>query len=100
MKRMDFRASTEKVGPIKVLAPPTVVDVESLKKMNEANPTLLIIGENETVTNPEGAVKTAKAAGIQVKLWKDAGHFMYAEHPQDPVHALDSFLQGDSASSS
>lgn len=48
-------------------------------------PTMLVIGEEEKVTDPVLAVETAKRNGIEVQLFTKAGHLLLMEHPRKPL---------------
>ena len=89
----ELRQATDKAGPAQVGVRPVAYSVESLREMNENTPTLLIIGEEETVINGNVAIETAKAAGIEVKAYPNASHMLFAEYPRDNViEVVDSFL--------
>ncbi|KAL3906748.1 MAG: hypothetical protein SGILL_009148 [Bacillariaceae sp.] len=98
LKRMDLLQAASDLGMSKVNIQPRPLDVDELHKMNEQCPTLLIIGQQETVIDANVAIETAKKANIQVKVYKDAGHMMDCEPPaRDAVAGdIERFLSEDS----
>eukprot|EP00484_Ammonia_sp_Unknown_P012851 CAMPEP_0197070188 /NCGR_PEP_ID=MMETSP1384-20130603/198346_1 /TAXON_ID=29189 /ORGANISM="Ammonia sp." /LENGTH=46 /DNA_ID= /DNA_START= /DNA_END= /DNA_ORIENTATION= len=44
---------------------------------------MLIVGEQETVTNATLAAQTAEKAGVNVKLYPRSGHLLLIEHPKE-----------------
>jgi len=81
----ELRKATDKIGGAQVGVRPIMYSVEALRGMNSRHPTLLIIGEKETVVNSNVAIETATQAGINVKAYPDGGHVLFAESPRDDV---------------
>jgi pimeloyl-ACP methyl ester carboxylesterase len=72
---------------------PREYSVEELRKLQIEHPTLLVIGEQERITNAEHCIETAKKAGIQVQSYSGSGHLLLLEHPRESVvEAIASFL--------
>jgi len=78
------RASDEAAVP-HIELEPTCLDDDVLEEMARNHPTLLVIGEGETVTNATLAAENAKKAGIQVQLYENSGHLLLMEHPREHV---------------
>ena len=82
------------VGGTILTVPANSFENEELQKVIVDHPTLLMIGEEETVTNATLAAERAKNAGASVKVYPRAGHLMLMEQPtrtqiaQDVVHFL------------
>lgn len=93
----ELGAAADAAGTAQLPVYPVASTVEILTEMNERNPTLLIVGENETVIDAEVAIRTAKKAGIQVKSYPNASHMLNEEHPRyDIVDVVASFVDSDS----
>ena len=56
---------------------------EVLKEVINAHPTLLLVGEKETVTNATMAVERASAAGAATKVYAKSGHLMLMEESRE-----------------
>lgn len=67
---------------------------DQLRKIAQEHPTLLIIGEQETVVNSTLAIQNAKNAGMQVETWPNSGHLLLMEYPRKSVAiSIAKFLQ-------
>lgn len=81
----ELRKATDKAGSAQVGVRPVMYSVESLREMNEKTPTLLIIGDQETVIDANVAIDACQEAGIKVKVYPGAGHMLFAEYPKEEV---------------
>jgi hypothetical protein len=74
---------------------PWAWSVDQLKQMNSRNPTILMLGENETATVPAKAIGNAKAAGIPSKVYPRTGHELWFPENGETIakDAID-FLHG------
>ena len=63
---------------------PVQLSDERLHKITAKHSTLLVIGEDETVTSATVAVETARRTGVQVQLFPQSGHLLLMEHPREP----------------
>ncbi|KAL3923214.1 MAG: hypothetical protein SGILL_001783 [Bacillariaceae sp.] len=89
LKRIEFLQAAGDLGMSKVNIQPRQLELEQLQKMNEACPTLLIIGQQETVIDADAAINMAEKAGLGVKVYENAGHMMYCEPPARDTVARD-----------
>jgi len=92
----ELREASDDAGP--PIIPPDLTPKEwsddELKAVVGDHPTLLVIGENETVTDASIAVAAAERAGAKVKLYRNSGHMLLMEHPRWPVvDVVRSFLE-------
>jgi pimeloyl-ACP methyl ester carboxylesterase len=72
-------------------------DDSVLEDMLRQVPTLLIVGQNDPVSDVDGMVERAQAVGVtHVKVYKNAGHLLHVENPnEDIVRAIDAFLSSE-----
>eukprot|EP00540_Astrosyne_radiata_P004311 CAMPEP_0116822254 /NCGR_PEP_ID=MMETSP0418-20121206/167_1 /TAXON_ID=1158023 /ORGANISM="Astrosyne radiata, Strain 13vi08-1A" /LENGTH=281 /DNA_ID=CAMNT_0004450349 /DNA_START=165 /DNA_END=1010 /DNA_ORIENTATION=+ len=78
----EWLAATRALGATVVSIFPDVWRDEELKQINaQTSSTLLLIGENETVSNGTEAHERAQAAGWKSTLYHNAGHLMFMEEP-------------------
>eukprot|EP00567_Pseudictyota_dubia_P013315 CAMPEP_0197442144 /NCGR_PEP_ID=MMETSP1175-20131217/8231_1 /TAXON_ID=1003142 /ORGANISM="Triceratium dubium, Strain CCMP147" /LENGTH=361 /DNA_ID=CAMNT_0042972557 /DNA_START=53 /DNA_END=1138 /DNA_ORIENTATION=+ len=92
-KEKDLRIACDEAGPAVLPTAPIVLNETELRAMNEANPTLLVIGEEEVVIDAQTSIEAAVAAGIQVKAYPKSGHMLVAEQPrEDAISVVSSFL--------
>lgn len=90
----ELRVASDEAGPAILPVEPIALDVDTLTKMNQANPTLLILGEEEVVIDVDTAIKAAKAANIKVQQYSNSGHMLVAEYPrQEVISVVSSFLK-------
>jgi pimeloyl-ACP methyl ester carboxylesterase len=94
----ELRKATDTIGPTVGAVPFVALEEEDLKEMCANHPTLLVMGEGDTIVNATAAAETARAAGAaKVKVYPQAGHLLLVEHPREPViQLIASFLQDDS----
>ena len=83
LKHLEFLNASQDLDGPQVKLQPSQLDIETLTKMNETCPTLLIIGQQESVIDPKVAVANAKQAKIKVVEYENASHMFYIEHPRD-----------------
>ena len=81
----ELRRATDVLGGPQVQVQPDVLDVVTLTKMTRENPTLLILGQQESVINAAVAVENAKMSNMKVKLFDNAGHMFFCEVPKKIV---------------
>lgn len=83
MEYPDLLHASQNLDGPQVPMQPAELDVPTLTKMNETCPTLLIIGKQECVIDPQVAVANAKQAKIQVVEYEKASHMFPYEHPRE-----------------
>lgn len=90
----DLTTALNDAGPTELLGTPHPLEEADLKKMGHQNPTLLIIGQQEVVTNPSLAAQAAKEAGIQVKEYENVSHTLDEWPRIDAARVVLEFLDG------
>jgi len=97
LKRPELKKATFELGcSPQVGFVPTTFTAEELAAITESTPALLVIGRHETVIDPDAAVEKAREAGVKVKLYENAGHMLYCEHPAEAaIDEVAAFLLGN-----
>jgi pimeloyl-ACP methyl ester carboxylesterase len=85
LKYPELREASDAIGSPQVNIKPDALDVETLQMITANIPTLMIIGEEENVIDPKLAIENAKVSGMKVKVYENAGHMFFCEHPREPV---------------
>mmetsp|Transcript_5286 Transcript_5286/g.9709 ORF Transcript_5286/g.9709 Transcript_5286/m.9709 type:complete len:316 (+) Transcript_5286:108-1055(+) len=85
LKYPELRKATDEAGMAQVQIQPTVMDIPTLQKMNEATPTLIVIGRQENVINASQAIEAASASNMKLIVYENAGHMLFCEHPREAV---------------
>jgi alpha-beta hydrolase superfamily lysophospholipase len=85
LKYPELREASDAIGSPQVNIKPDALDVETLQMITAKIPTLMIIGEEENVIDPKLAIENAKISGMKVKVYENAGHMFFCEHPREPV---------------
>ena len=88
----EMRAACGSISPV-IKMNPEELDMNSLQRI--ASKSMLVLGDKETVIDPARAIQRATEAGVPVKVYKDAGHLLYAEYTRDIAKqdVLDFFLR-------
>lgn len=85
LKYPELREAIDAVGSPQVKFQPETVPVDVLTEMVKSSPTLLVIGQQESVIDPVEAIANAKRVGMKVKAYDQAGHMLFCEHPREEV---------------
>lgn len=85
MNHKEFLHASEALGGPQVPLQPQELDADTLARMNEQTRTLLLIGKEESVIDPQVAVANAKAANIRTIAYDNASHMFYLEPVKDKV---------------
>lgn len=96
LKYPELREASDAVGSPQVQIQPDALDVETLKMITKGIPTMMVIGQQENVIDPLVAIENANASNMKVKVYENAGHMFFCEHPREPViDEVKSFLTSD-----
>lgn len=85
LKYPELRKATDAVGMSKVQLQPNAMDLKTLQKMNEANPTMVVIGREENVIDAAQAIEAATKSNMKLIVYENAGHMFFCEHPREAV---------------
>jgi pimeloyl-ACP methyl ester carboxylesterase len=81
----ELMLAIRSLGATKLPVGPQPYDFGILQPVVSASPTLLQIGEAETVTDPAAAITMAQRAGIEYKVYPQGGHLMLMEPPANQI---------------
>jgi pimeloyl-ACP methyl ester carboxylesterase len=81
----DLRLATDKAGRTHILEWPSFLGVPTLTKLNHQTPILLLIGDQDVVTEPQKAIKNAKDAGVPYTMYEGLGHLLGIDFAMNAV---------------
>jgi len=86
LKYPELRQASDEIGMAQVQIQPYEMDTQVLREMNLRNPTMLVMGRQESVIDASKGIEKAKDASFsKVVVYEDAGHMFFCEHPREVV---------------